>query len=176
MTIPTNPIEPFSPFLPTGLEIPQEPERFNGFLLDTLTDHANTINDKKIGQYLQAAEVQNGNAFFFGSRKTVRNGYQAIAHIPSLPNAGVLTLTLTSDPAFPIMNINPEFVITNMWGTASLPNSAVGAGDGDYFTYQNEGNSQISFTMSDTQIVLTSTVDLSAYSGFIIIEYLRLGT
>src|SRR5574338_378915 len=77
---------------------------------------------------------------------------------------------------FPPPDINPQFVVTNIWGSASKPCSAVGAGDGDYFSFYSEGNSKITFTMSDTQIVITTTMDMTAYSGFIIIEYVRDGT
>lgn len=175
MTIPINPQAPFTPFLPTTYNIPEEDDRGKAFLQDQLAQHSDVINDKKIGTYLQAAEILNGEKWFYNSTRITRNGYQAIAYIPSFPNAGVLNLTLTSTPRFPITDINPQFVITHVWGSASLPCTSVGAGDGDYFSFMNEGNSQISFTMSDIQIVITTTVDLTAYSGFIVVEYLRNG-
>lgn len=175
MTTPTNPIAPFSPFLASTYNVPEEPDRLDVFLIDNLSDFADVINDKKIGVYLQAAETLNGNKFFYKTTSIVRNGYQALAYIPTFPNTGVLVLTLTSTPQFPIPNINPEFVVTHVWGSASRPCSAIGAGDGDYFSFYTEGNSRVTFTMSDTQITITTTVDLTAYSGFIIIEYLRNG-
>lgn len=176
MTTPINPMEPFSPFLPTTYNIPEEDDRIKTFLNDNFARFSDVINDKKIGIYMQAAETLNGNKFFYKVTSVTRNGYQVLAYIPSLPNNTTLTLTATSTPQFPLTDINNQFVITNIWGTASKPPTALGAGNGDYFAYYSQGNAKISFTMSDTQIVITSTTNLSAYSGFIIIEYLRNGT
>jgi hypothetical protein len=172
MTNPTNPMDPFSPFLPTTYNIPQDDD-LKSFLNDSFCRISDVVNDKKIGPYTQTVENQNGEKWFYINTKTTRNGYQTIAYIPSYTNP--LVLTLTSDPQFPIQNIDPQFVITQLYGTASKPCSKVGAGDGDYFSFTNEGNSKISFTMSDTQIVITTTVNLTAYKGFIVIHYLRNG-
>lgn len=175
MSTPSNPSELFSPFLPATFSVPEEQDRLRTFLVDTLSDVSDVVNDKKIGTYLQSAEAFNGNKFWYKTTRITRNGYQALAYIPSFPNNGILTLTLTSDPAFPIPNVNPEFVVTHAWGSASKPCTATGAGDGDYFSFMSEGNSRISFTMSDVSITITTTTDMTAYSGFIIIEYLRNG-
>lgn len=173
-TPPTNPQELFTPFLPTTFEVPEEVGR-DAFLSDNLCRFADIINDKTIGIYLQAAETFNGQKWWYKSTKINRNGYQAIAYIPAFPNTGTLTLTRNTDPQYPIPNVNPEFVVTDVWGSASRPCSAIGAGDGDYFSFFSEGNSKITFTMSDTKIVITATTDMTAYSGFIIVEYLRNG-
>jgi len=175
MTVPTNPQEPFSPFLPTTFNIPEEEDRRKSFLVDEFSNFADVINDKKIGVYLQAAETLNGEKWFYKTTGVTRNGYQAIAYIPSFPNSTTLTLTLTTIPQFPIPNINPQFVVTHLWGSASKPNTTVGSGNGDYFSFMAKGDSRISFTMSDTTIVITTTTDLRAYSGFIVVEYLRDG-
>jgi hypothetical protein len=175
MTTPTNPIEPFSPFLPSTYNIPEEEDRRRTFLVDKFSNFADVINDKKIGIYLQAAETLNGNKWFYLTTDRTRNGYQALAYIPSLPNNTTLTLTIFTNPQYPIMDVNPQFVVSHVWGSASKPCSAVGAGDGDYFSYMAQGDSRISFTMSDTTIIITTTTDLSGYSGFIVIEYIRDG-
>lgn len=175
MTIPTNPSELFTPFLPSTYNIPEEEDRLKSFLVDGFSGFSDVINDKKIGTYIQAFQTFNGEKWFYKDPKVTRNGYETIAYIPSYPNAGILTLTLESDPIYPIKEVNPEFVITLLYGTASKPPSEIGAGDGDFFQFNNQGDSRISFTMSDTQIIITTTVDLSAYSGFIVIHYLRNG-
>lgn len=171
----SNPSELFSPFLATTYNIPEEEDRLKTYLVDRFSTYADVINDKKIGIYEQASENQNGEKWFYRVTNVTRNGFQTMAFIPSLPNTGVLILTLTSEPQFPIQNIDSNFVITDMIGTASKPPSAIGAGDGDFFSYVNQGNPKITFTMSDVQIVITTTVDLSAYIGIIKIEYLRDG-
>jgi hypothetical protein len=171
----TNPMELFSPFLATTYNIPEEEDRHKVFLVDRFSTFADVINDKKIGVYTQTAENFNGEKWFYKTTQVTRNGYQTIAFIPSLPNTGTLTLTLSSNPAFPIQDVDPNFVVTQVWGSASKPCSKTGAGDGDYFSFFSQGNSKISFTMSDIQIVITTTTNLSAYSGFIVIQYLRNG-
>lgn len=169
MTNPTNPQELFSPFLQATYNIPEEDDRLKTFLNDKFSAIADVTNDKKIGIYSDRAENFNGEKWGYLTTKKVRNGYQAIAYIPSFPNAGVSTI------ANPIPNINSQFVITHTWGSASRPCTSVKAGDGDYFSFMNQGNPFISYTMSDTQIVITTTIDLRAWSGFIVIEYLRDG-
>lgn len=175
MTIPPNPSELFSPFLASTYNIPETDERLDTYLVDNLTQFADTINDKKIGGYTQNANEFNGEKWIYDTPKRIRTGYQSIARIPQYPNAGILTLTLTSNPAFPIQGINQQFIITSLYGTASKPCSQYGANDGDYFSFMNQGDSRISFTMSDQQIIITTTTDLRSYNGFIVIHFLRDG-
>lgn len=170
MTTPTSPQEPFTPFLPTTYNIPEAEDAQRTFLSDNFASLADVVNDKKIGLYMQAAETLNGNKFYFKTTGVTRNGYQSLLWIESLPNS----TTITYD--FPVSDVNDQFVITNLYGTASKPPSAVGAGDADYFAYMSEGNSKITFTATDITITITTTTNLSAYSGFIICEFLRNGT
>lgn len=171
----TNPMELFTPFLSTTYNIPEEEDRVNTYLVDRFSSFADVINDKKIGVYAQGAQNLNGEKWFYRTTKKTRNGYQTIAYIPFFPDTGVLTLTLDTIPVFPITGINTDFVITMVYGSASKPCTAISAGDGDYFSFFSEGNSKITFTMSDTQIVITTTTDMTAYNGSIVIHYLRDG-
>lgn len=161
-----NNSELFSPFLPATSNIPEEPDRLKTFLYDQFANYADVINDKVIGNFTQDAETQNGKKFAYDTTKQTRNGFQAMARIKSF--------TTTSIP-LPIENVNPEFVISLVYGSASKPCSDIGAGDGDYFSFMSQGDSRISFTMSDTTINITATAPMAAYSGFIIIEYIRAG-
>ena len=176
MTMSTNPKAPFSPFLGTTYDLPEESDRLKTSLCDNFSLFADTINDKKIGAYTQAVSSENGEDWSYLSTKRVRNGFQAISYIPSLPNSGVLILTRATVPQYPVDNIDPNFVITMLYGTASRPCSAVGAGDGDYIMYNNRGDPRIFFDMSDTTITITTTIDMTEYSGFIVVHFLRAGT
>ncbi len=172
MTTPTNPIEPFTPFLPAVSVVPEEEDRRRTYLTDKFSSYADVINDKKIGMYVQNAENFNGNKFFYDTTKKTRNGYQVLCRIPSfIP----MTITLTSTPKFPLTDVNPQFVISETWGSASKPCTAVGAGDGDYFSFFNQGDARIQYTLSDTQIVITTNGTTAAYQGFIFIEFIRDG-
>ncbi len=169
MSAPINPQELFSPFLPSTFNIPEEEDRLDTFLIDTFCDFSDVINEKKIGTYLESAETLNGQKIFYDSTKITRNGYQFLSRIVSYPANGVITLPV---PA----NIDPNFVITNVWGSASKPPSSTGAGNGDFFSFYSQGNPKVTFTMTDLAITLT-TVGLGAgYTGFIFIEYVRNGT
>lgn len=176
MTTPLNPQEPFAPWLPAYIIVPEDKERLRTFLQEKLSAMSDVSNDKKIGAYTQSSESFNGEKWVYDTTKKVRNGYQTIARITSYPNTGTLTLTTSTNPAYPLTNVNPQFIVILTYGVANKPCSAVNAGDGDYFTFMNKGDSRISYTMSDTQIVITTTANLSAYSGFIVIHYLRDGT
>src|SRR5665213_1612085 len=101
-----DPSNLFTPFLPTTYNVPEEQDRLRTFLVDRFSNFADVINDKKIGVYVQTTEILNGESWFYKTTSKVRNGYQAIAYIPSFPVSGVLTLTLQSNPQFPIPNIN----------------------------------------------------------------------
>lgn len=177
-----NPVEQFSPFLPTTFNIPEEEDRFPSFIEENFANFSDLINSKKIGTVIDQVSVFNGELWGYVDPRVFRNGYTAMAYIPSYPNASTLTLTLPSTPAsagsvqnYPIPNVNPEFVITDLYGTASKPPSVTGEGDGNFFKFNNQGDSRISFTMSDDEIVITTTDDYTAYSGFIFISYLRNG-
>jgi len=172
---PENPSELFTPFLPSTYNVPKEDDRLDVFLVDKLSVFADVINQKKIGTIVQAAENFNGDTYFYRTTQINRNGYHALAYIPSLPNSGVLVLTRDTDPQYPVPNVNEQFVISDLWGTASLPPTATGAGDGDFIKFNNRGDPRIFFDMSDTTITLTTTVDLSSYIGLIFVTYIRNG-
>lgn len=176
MTVPINPQEPFSPFLPTTYNFPEEEDRAQTFLQDQLAQHSDIINDKKIGVYLTERPTLNGNKHWYGNTRVTRNGYQSFVFIRSLPNAGVLVLTGATNPSYPIDDVQPELLMWHVWGTASKPPTSEGAGDGDFFSFMNQGDTRISFTMTDTVLTITTTVDLSSYYCFIVAEFIRAGT
>jgi hypothetical protein len=169
MTAPIEPTDPsnlFTPFLPATFNIPEEEDRFRVFLNDKLSAISDVVNDKKIGMYADQTENLNGEKWFFIDPTNIRNGYQAILYISSF---------VTGSLTMPIPNVTPQFRVTQVMGSVSKPCSETGAGDGDYFSFMNQGDSRISFTVSDLTITITASGPMSAYSGFIIIHYLRDG-
>lgn len=169
MTLPANPIEPFSPFLPSTYNIPEEEDRRRTFLVDKFSSHSDVINDKKIGVYLENAETFGGHKFWYDSTQITRNGYQFLARIKTYPANGSITLS-------PPPNINPQFMLIQAWGSASRPPVVLGDGTGDFFSFFGSGNPKVTFTFSDLAIVVTTVGLGTGYSGFIIIEYLHAGT
>lgn len=165
--IPTNPVELFSPFLPTTYNIPDDDEEHKRFLNEVLCNFADVINDKTIGAYTQSSESFNGQKWSYDVTRKVRNGYQVIARIKSFISQAI---------PMPIGNINPQWILSHTWGSASLPCTAVGAGDGDYFSFMPMGDSRISYTASDTQLTITTDGSRASYQGYIIFEYIRDGT
>jgi hypothetical protein len=165
MTIQPPSSELFTPFLPSTYNMPEENDRWKEFLGKTFSEFSDVINDKKIGTYLPV-ESLNGEEWGYDTTTKIRNGYQAILRFKSF---------ITGTYPLPIQNITPQFIITHVWGSASLPCSATGAGDGRYFSFFGEGNADIQFTMTDTEIILTASGPMADYQGFIVIEYLRDG-
>lgn len=165
MTTPSNPIEHFSPFLPSTFNTPEDPEHLRTYLSEKLSQFSEVINDKKIGVY-RPAETRNGEAWFYDSTRTERYSYSAIVRVTSFVDQTI---------ALPIKNVNPQFIISHVWGSASKPCSAVGAGDGDYFSFYGKGDSRIQFTMTDLTITITTDGTTAGYSGFVVIEYIRNG-
>ena len=175
MTITPNPQELFTPFLPSTYNIPEEEDRQKTWFGETFSQFSDVINDKKIGTIAQATENFSGGKWFYKVTGITRNEYQAICYIPSLPNTTTVTIGLTGTPQYPIANVNNQLVITQLYGTASRPPSQTGAGDADYFSFLNQGDARVSFTMSDMAIALVTTTDLSKYTGLIYVSYLRNG-
>lgn len=174
---PANPSNLFTPFIEATFNIPEEDDRLRTYLNDKLSALSDVANDKKIGMYVDKAENFNGEKWHYITSKKVRNGYQSIAYIPSFVNQTVL---------IPIANINPQLIITHTWGSASLPCTSLGAGDGDYFSFMPMGDTRINYVMTDNlvatpadqpgfKIVITTDGTRAAYSGFIIVEYLHDG-
>lgn len=163
---PTNPSNLFTPFLPATFSIPEEEDRARTFLVDTFSSITDVLNNKKIGTYTEDTENFNGEVWAYDSTKKTRNGYQIIKRFTSF---------VTGTYTMPLGDVNPQFRATLVYGTASKPCSAVGAGDGDYFTFMAQGDARISFTMSDTVINITATGPMASYDGYIVINYLRAG-
>jgi len=166
MTTPTNPQENFTPFLPTTINYPEEQERLKTFLVDLFSSYADVINDKTIGGFTEDSQEFNGEKWSYDTTKKIRNGYQAIARIESFTPQTI---------PLPITDVNPQLIMTHVYGTASLPCTAVGANDGVYFSFFSQGDARIQFTVSDTQIVITTNGTTAAYQGFIVLMYVRDG-
>lgn len=165
MTTPSNVQNSFTPFLPSTYNLPEEDDRFREWLGTTLSSISDVVNDKKIGSY-QPSEVLNGELWIYDTTQKVRNGYQFILRFTSF---------VSGTYPLPITNVNPQLIVTHVWGSASLPCTAVGAGDGRYFSFYGQGNADIQFVMTDTSIILTASAPMANYQGFIVVEYLRDG-
>jgi hypothetical protein len=165
---PTNPDNPFTPFLPTTFTVPKEELNFNAFINDNFSKISDVVNDKKIGAYTESTTSQNGNKVIYDDPKVTRNGSQYLARVVSYPASGTLTLDAPPD-------INEQWVIFQVWGSASKPPTSLGAGDGDFFSFFGSGTPKITFSMSDLNIVITTTGLGAGYSGFIVIDFIPNG-
>lgn len=163
MTTPTNPSELFSPFLPSTYNVPEEEDRRLEWIGSTLSEVSDVVNDKVIGMFVQDFQNFNGHKYFFDSTKKLRNGFRFLLRVTSFPDTGVLVIDLP-------IPVNNQFAISQAWGSASLPPSTPGTGE--YFSFYSEGNSRITFVMTDLNVTITTTADMTAYSGFIIVDYI----
>lgn len=163
MTIPTNPINLFTPFLPSTYNMPDEDDRVTEFIGKTFSEVSDVVNDKVIGNFVQDAQNFNGHKYFYDTTKKLRNGFRFLLRVTSFPNTGVLVIPL------PIA-INNQFAVSQVWGSASKPPTTPGTGE--YFSFYSEGNARITFVMTDLAVTITTTADMTAYSGFIIVDYI----
>jgi hypothetical protein len=150
-------------FLASSYNIPEEDDRKKVYLQDNLTLISDTVNDRKIGTYIQGIPSYSGEKWNYDIVRKIRTGYQIFARITSFVPQTI---------PMPVFNVNPQFVVTLVYGTANLPCSSIGAGDGDYFSFMAQGDVRIQFTVSDTQIAITTDGLRAAYSGFIILQYI----
>lgn len=168
MTAPKEPTDPsnlFTPFLEATYNIPEEDDRMKVYLNDKLSSIADVLNDKMIGSFTQNTQDFSGAKFIYDTTKKVRNGYQALIRITSfIPQ--VITIPF---------EISPQFIISEVYGSASLPCTAIGASDGVYFSFMSQGDVRIQFQMTDTTITITTNGTTAAYQGFIIISFLHDG-
>ncbi len=167
MTIPTNPSNLFSPFLPSTYNVPEEEDRRLEWLGATLSEVSDVVNDKVIGMFVENAENFNGHKVFFDSTKKLRNGYRFLLRIKSYPNTGPLVIPL------PII-FTDQFSVIQVWGSASKPPTAT-PNSGEYFSFYSEGNSRITFIMTERQVTITTTADMTLFSGIIVVDYLKDG-
>lgn len=163
MTTPSNPSNLFSPFLPSTFNMPDEEGRSGEFVGKTFSQLSDVINDKVIGMFIQEINTFNGHKYFYDDPRKLRNGYRFLLRVESYPNAGPLVIPLP-------IEVNQQFIVSQVWGSASKAPSAVGAGDGEYFSFYSEGDSRITFVMTDTEVTITTTADMTAYSGFIVVD------
>jgi hypothetical protein len=158
-----------NPFLPSEIQLPEEEDRFKVFLKDTLQKITDVANEKTIGVYLPT-ESFNGELWnYINPMDPPKNGYRIIYFTPSLPATGVSVVPIPGVIA--IQGLNANFMITLCYGSASRPATTPGAGD--YFSFMSSGDSRISFTISDQALTITTTVDLSAYKGVFVLEYIK---
>ena len=166
MTTPINPSNDFSPFLPSTYNMPEEQDRISDFVGKTFSELSDTINDKVIGMFIQDSSTFNGHKYFYDTTQKLRNGFRFILRVTSYPNVSTLVLPL------PEIFTN-QFIVTQVWGSASLPPTTPSTGE--YFSFFSEGDSRITFVMTDTEVTITTTADMRSYSGNIIVDYIKDG-
>lgn len=165
--------ESTTPFISPNVQVPIEEDRRRVFLIDTFTSVIDSLNAKEIGIYYPQ-EVLNGEEWFMPNNpKKQRDGYRTVVPFPALPN--ITTLTLPHN----IPNIEIGFTITHLYCTASNFATNPGAprvNRGDYFQIAGDGDSRLKLYMDNVNVYLTSTIDLSAYTGIVVIEYVKEAT
>jgi hypothetical protein len=143
--------------------MPDGEGRSEEFVGKTFSQISDVVNDKVIGMFVQETNTFNGHKYFYDDPGKLRNGYRFLLRVESYPNAGLLVIPLP-------IEVNEQFIVSQVWGSASKPPTATGAGDGEYFSFFSEGDSRITFVMTDTEVTITTTANMTAYSGFIIVD------
>lgn len=145
-------------FVPENYVIPNDPIQRDEFLKKTFENFARFINRKDMGQY-ETQEVQNNQTFPGATLQSKNFIFRKVI------STGALLNTATSTIAHGIASINNNWNFTRIYGTAVDPTTPI---------WIAMPNSNIGITVDNTNIYITTTVDLTAYtSSQVILEYYK---
>jgi hypothetical protein len=144
-------------FLPTEFVLPLKWEDARQIFVDRETHTADVINNTESGFY-DSLEVLNGQQFFSSiNYQQPRLAFRKIIDLGSLPNTGTLSI------AHGITGIT---VMTRIYGAATSATSYIP------MPYFGLGNG-IELQMDLTNIIVTTYSNRSAYTGLVVVEYLK---
>jgi len=150
---------------------PEKWEEGQPFIVEQLKSHANAINVREIGFYLDQ-ELLTGKAFIPGVNNIVDGGtsqqfrsiLRKVIVTGALPNAG------TKSVAHGIV-FDANFTLIDMWLAATDPTNLKAFG---LSYWDNTGTSPITLNMDATNINITTTGNYSTYTrSYVVVEYIQ---
>lgn len=145
-------------YLQENFTIPTDPLERDEFFKRTLESFARFINRKDTGQY-ETVEVQNNQTFPGSSPQNKNFIYRKVISTGILPNIA------TNSIAHGISGINNNWNFTRIYGSAFDPAAT------NWISIPNEN---IGITVDNTNINITTTVNLTAYtSSQVILEFYK---
>lgn len=155
----------FPGYIPSWLNIPEDPSLINEFLNTSISGIVDAVNSREIAVY-RPSEIFTGQIWFNeNNTNRIRNGFRTVVNFGSLPN------TTTKSVGHGIANINSNFVLTHLFGSAS-DTSALTYIPLPYVEVSTGNNIQID--MDAANVNITTLDNKSSYDKcYVIIEYLR---
>jgi hypothetical protein len=139
-------------FLPVEFVLPLTWERARQVIVDRETRTSDAINTTDSGYYT-ATELLNGQTYIPSNKENSALVWRKVIDFGSLPNASTKTV------AHGITGIT---TLMRMFGSATATNA--------YLPIPNTG---IEMSMDNTNIIITTTTDRTAYTCIVVVEYLK---
>lgn len=152
-----NPISSAQGLLPTSVIIPalSDEAKFREVLTDYIKRMVQAVNDKEISYHVLTETFSGKKYFEPDNNNRFRYVFRKVIEFGSLPNT-------TSKSVNHGITTTSSTVFTAIYGTASIPGS------------QAIPLSNVEVVVDETQITITTSSDLSAYTEtLVILEYIR---
>lgn len=162
-----TPASGFNNFVPNDLIIPKNPDEMNLVLTEYFRYIINAINSRIISIF-DEQELASGEIWFNpANRQLPRYGLRKVINMIGLNN-----FTVTNPQLVPHnIQIQPEFVITRIYGAATDPSNEFIPLP---YVDMTGGGNHIQLSMDATNVVLRSNFDYSRFTtAYVVLEYLK---
>lgn len=161
----------FENFVPVFDTAPKEPEKLRQFLVEQLRRISNSVNQREIGQYFDI-EVLSGKQFFPGASVPEQNRqiFRKVVTFGALPNSTGKSVAheITTPDGSPL---DSNFTLIHLYGAATNPTSVTAI---PLPFASPTATEEIKLSMDDTNIIVTTAMDYTAYTRtFIVVEYIQ---
>lgn len=149
-------------YLPEQMDIPSKPEDLRELLKNTIEKQNVQINRKDTGQY-ELSEIQCNQTFFGTTAQTKRYTFRTVINTGALLNAAPTAVNhnLNGGAAVPA-----TWMFTRVYGFARDPITPL------WIPLPNGGIHDCSVQVTATQVIITPTVNLVAFTeSYVILEY-----
>lgn len=167
MTSNFEPAETQGPFVPPNIIIPDDWKEAQLALTNYLIKVAEAVNARDIGQYQDAnvsggvniSDTVTGQAWYTtGDANKFRYGSRTVVKMGTLANAGATTVAHG-------IAVTSNTVFTHIWGVANNPGTLS-------YPLPNPGIDSVSVEVNATNVIVTSTTDLTAFTDcFVVLEW-----
>ena len=156
-------------FIPTSIILSDDWSEAQLVLTDYLKKSAEAINAREIAQYQDAnvsggnniSETVTGQAWYtVGDANKFRYGSRTVVIMGALANAGATTVAHG-------ISVTSSTVFTHIWGVANNPGTLS-------YPLPNSGASEVSVEVNGTNVIVTTTTDLTAFTDcFVVLEWIE---
>ena len=148
-------------FVPESITLPEDPKELQDILKRILEAHAKMINRKETGAY-EEVEVQNNQQYFGATPQSKRQIYRKVIAMGALLNAAPTTVAHL---------LNGGAAVPDTWRFVRQYGWAIATATPLWIPIPNGGIHDCSLQVTATQVIITPTVDLSAFDEcYVVLE------